>query len=308
MSLLSVPLNVHVITALEEGASSLGDLRGAVGLPPPTTMRGHLRTLTELGILERSRSGAFPGVVSYALTRSGEDLLRLAYIVQAWLNLAPGQTLILGTLSAKSATKALVEGWSSTLIRALAARPLTLTALDCLIGNLNYPSLERRLSAMRMVGQIEPIATHGRGTPYTVTPWLRQAVAAIAAASRWEGTHTPDSSMVGRIDVEAMFLLAIPLVRLSSDVTGSCRLAVELGADRQLAGVMVGFANGEPVSYVADLSGSAVSGAVGTLAGWLDALLDARTTGLEVSGDCRLARAIIDGLHEGLCGRDLQVH
>ena len=67
MSLLSLPLHVHVLRALEEEPLALIDLRRAVGSPPQTTMRGHLRSLTEAGILERRRESDFPGSVDYEL-------------------------------------------------------------------------------------------------------------------------------------------------------------------------------------------------------------------------------------------------
>ena len=58
---------------------------------------------------------------------------------------APEGPLALGSSTAKSAIKALVEGWGTNMIRALAARPLSLTELNGLISGLSYPSLERRL-------------------------------------------------------------------------------------------------------------------------------------------------------------------
>ena len=41
------------------------------------------------------------------------------------------------------------------MMRALAARPLSLTELDSLISDLSYPALERRLSSMRIAGLVE---------------------------------------------------------------------------------------------------------------------------------------------------------
>ncbi len=40
------------------------------------------------------------------------------------------------------------------MLRALAAGSLSLTELDRLIGALSYPSLERRLVAMRLAGLV----------------------------------------------------------------------------------------------------------------------------------------------------------
>ena len=49
LSLLSAPLNVHLLRALEEGPLALIDLRRAVGSPPQSTMRVYSRTLVEIG-------------------------------------------------------------------------------------------------------------------------------------------------------------------------------------------------------------------------------------------------------------------
>ena len=38
----------------------------------------------------------------------------------------------------------------------------------------------------------------------------------------------PEPPLIGRLDVEAAFLLAIPLIDLPSGLTGVCRLSVEI--------------------------------------------------------------------------------
>lgn len=303
LSLLSVPLNVHVLKALEE-PRSLVDLRRAVGSPPQTTMRVHLGNLTELGVLERRRQAAFPGTVDYELARPGDELLAVADVLQAWLNGSPEGPLSLGSVAAKSAIKALVDGWTSTMVRALAARPLSLTDLNRLISGLNYPSLERRLSALRHTGLVEACHGQGRGTPYTVTDWLRRAVAPLTAAAHWERRHRPpEASPISRIDIEATFLLAIPLLSLPSDLSGSCRLAVEVQnghRELDLAGALVEVREGSIASCVSRLQGEAEAWASGSASTWLRAVIEEDTDPLEIGGDCSLATALTEGLHGAL--------
>lgn len=305
LSLLSVPLNVEVLRALEEEPKPLIDLRRAVGSPPQTTMRGQLRTLTEIGVLARSQEAGFPGSVGYQLGRPGRELLAVAGVVEAWLGNAPDGPIALGTLAAKSSIKAMVDGWSSTIVRALAARPLSLTDLNRLISSLNYPSIERRLAALRLAGQIEASPGSGRGTPYAVTPWLRRAIAPIVAASSWERQHVSSlAAPVGRLDVEAGLLLPVPLLNLSEELSGSCRLAVEIangGGERRLAGVMVGVEEGRISSCSSRLEGNHASAwASGSTLAWLRAVIHGDTDLLEVGGDGRLAMAILDGVHDAL--------
>jgi len=201
LSLLAVPLNVHVLTTLAEEPRSLYDLRRAAGSPPQTTMRGHLRKLMKIGVLKHWQSPEFSGSVEYELGEAGRDLLAVADLSQHWLNRAPEEPVPLGTSAAKSALKALVDGWSSGIVRVLAARPLSLTDLNKLISGLNYPSLERRLGALRFTNLIEAAPSEGRGTPYRATGWLRQAMAPLAAATRWERRHWADETVpISRID------------------------------------------------------------------------------------------------------------
>jgi DNA-binding HxlR family transcriptional regulator len=304
LNLLSVPLNVHVLKALEEEPRSLIDLRRAVGSPPQTTMRSHLRALTGFGILERRRQSEFPGSVDYELARPGRDLLIVAEVLQAWLVDSPQGPLSLGGVAAKSSVKALVEGWSSAIVRALAARPLSLTDLNRLISGLNYPSLERRLAAMRLAGQIEAKPGKTRATPYTVSAWLRNSVAPLAAAARWERQHLPeDTTPIARIDIESAFLLAVPLVSLSTEASGICRLAVEVrngGREPALAGVLVGVEEGRVVSCVSKLEGQADAWISGNVSSWIRAVIEQEISGLEVGGEHDLGWRILEGLHSAL--------
>jgi DNA-binding HxlR family transcriptional regulator len=304
LSLLSVPLNVKVLQALKEEPKALSDLRCAAGAPPQTTMRLNLRTLTDLGILERRRLSRFPGSVEFGLTHAGRDLLEVARVLEAWLGKSPEGPLPLGSPSVKNAIEAFVEGWSSAIVRALAARPLSLTEISKLISGLSYPSLERRLTAMRLAGQIQARPDGGRGTPYVVTPWLRLAMGPIAAAIRWERAHArAQAPPVTKLDIEAAFLLALPFLRLPEHLTGTCRLAVALGSaagETRLAGVVIEVEEGKVVSGVSRLEGKASGWAAGSLAAWLRVIIEGEADQLEMGGDCDLALALLDGLHATL--------
>jgi DNA-binding HxlR family transcriptional regulator len=269
-------------------------------------MRGHLRVLTEAGILERRRQNEFPGSVEYELGRPGRDLLVVAKVLASWLASSPEGELELGSPAAKSAIRALVEGWSSGVVRALAARPLSLTELSSIITGLSYPSLERRLAAMRLAGQIERCPGAGRGTPYVVTDWLRRAMAPLVAAARWERRHLPDETApIAKIDVESAFLLTVPMIDLPSDQSGVCRLAVEShngNGESRLAGVMVTVEEGRIAACVSRLEGEAGACAAGSVASWLRAVIEHDSGNLELGGDCGLARGLLDGLHGTLFG------
>lgn len=296
LSLLSTPLNAHVLAALEEGSLPLIDLRQAVGSPPQTTIRSHLRVLENVGVLERHRERGFPGSIDYELATGGRELLAVADVARDWLAAAPGGPVQLGTIAAKSAITALVDGWSSTIVRALATRPLSQTELNRFIQGLNYPSLGRRLGAMRLAGQIEARHDGTRGTPYAVTDWLRRSIGPLLAGARWERDGTVgEVRAIDRLDVESVFLLIVPLLDVSTEVSGTCRLVVEIEGD-QPAGVTLRVEHGRVVSCAARLREETDGWAIGSVDGWIRALVDHDPEAIELSGDRDLATALLAGL------------
>jgi DNA-binding HxlR family transcriptional regulator len=299
LSLLAAPLNVHLLQALEDGPLPLIDLRRAVGSPPQSTMRVYSRTLVEIGTLERQRQAAFPGTVEYASTESGRALLEIGQILERWLQEAPVGPISLGTTASKSATKALVEGWSTNIIRALAAKPLSLTDLNRLIPRISYPSLERRLGALRLADLVEPYPGEGRGTPYRATPWLRRAIVPLAAGAWWERRYLADPPQLGRRDVEAAFLLAIPLIELPPEVNGKCRLAVEVqgGSSPVFAGVLICVEEGKVISCSSRLEGEAEGWASGSASSWMRRM-NGQEADLEIGGDADLVREIVDAIRK----------
>jgi len=290
LSLLSTPLSAQVLEALREGPTSLVDLRRATGSPPATTMRGHMRRLVEIGALERTREPGFPGATTYGLTRSGEELVAVGDELRAWLADAPTGPIETGTPAARSSVKALIDAWSTGIVRVLAARPVSLTELSGLITSTSYPSLERRLSAMRLCGQVRRLEGEAsKGTPYAATPRLRRAVVPLVAAVRWERRHLRPFPQVRRTDVEAAFLLVASLLADVGDLSGSCRFAVELdrnggAAPAKTAGVVLTVSDGRVTSCVTRLGEPADAWASGSVGAWLDVASRGSLVELEIGG------------------------
>lgn len=304
LSKFAVPLNVHVLEALGEEPTALADLRRAIGHPPVTTMRSYLQQLTKLGAIECHREGGFPGAVSYALTPSGQKLLAVGEVLKSWLQSAPDGPIELGGIASKSVIKALLDGYEANVVRALAARPLALTELSRVIPSVSYPTLERRLTAMRQVGLVEPCPErNGRVAPYRVTRWLRLALAPMTAAVGWERRcDSQEAPAMTRIDVEAAFLLAVPLLALPPDATGVCQLAVELGRGREptSAGVTIAVEGGRVRSCVSRLEGRPDAWATGSVLDWFRWLRQRGDHQMEIGGDSSLAQAFADGFRQAL--------
>ncbi len=306
LGLLSVPLNSLVLRALADGPLRLASLRAELGGPAQSTLRGNLTKLVEIGALARCH-GARPSILAYELTPFGRDLLLVAGAAEAWLGLAPEGPVALDSAQAKVALKALVGGWASTIIRALAARPLTLTELDKLIDNFTYPTLERRLSAMRLAGQVELGANDdGKGRYYTIGPWLRKAIGPLSVAARCERRHMPNvTAPIGRIDVESAFLLVAPTIELDAGTSGTCQVAVEAGhgdSGRPWAGVQLEIEKGLVTSCVARIEARPENWVLGPAVGWLDAVIGRDPERLHFGGEAELGREIVHGLHVALFG------
>jgi len=306
LSLIAAPLSIPILRAHLEGPLRLPDLRERIGGAAQTTLRGQVGNLRGIGALERQVRSGMPYTVENELTDVGRGVLAVAEIVEAWLLRAPQGPIPLGSESAKGAIRALVGGWGSTVLRALAARPLSLTELSSVINDHSYPALERRLSAMRAARQLEPRPNGDRGAkPYGVTEWTRQAVAPLVAAGRCECQYLAATTVpLTRIDIEAGFLLSLPLVDLDVTRSGSCLLAVDTGraeSTDRLAGVQVEVEQGAIAACNSRFESDPKTWALGSVCAWVDAILEGRSDRLRIGGDrTKLAEELIRRLHASL--------
>lgn len=298
LSVLSVPLNLQVLQALSGRPMRLAELRKATGLPAQTTLRGHLANLSDIGLLTKRPTDHVPYAVENTLTGMGEEMLFVAGRLEAWLLQAPDGPIALESGAAKGAVKALIDGWGSRMLGALAKRPMSLTELDREIAELSYPALERRLSSMRIAGLVEACEGRGAGTPYGVTEWTRRGVAPLVAAGHCERVHmSRDTTPLSAVDIEAALLLALPLVRLRETVSGECQIEVRAtpGLVAEPTGVRVALDRGEVVSCVSGLDATAPIRISGSAMDWFDAIKDDEPGRLDLDPG-ELPGALVSGL------------
>lgn len=304
------PLNAKVLRAHAEGPCRLVELQERIGRTAQTTVRAAVSNLDQIGALQKQSVGESSYAVATRLTAAGAEMLFVADVVEEWLTLCPQGAIDPASDRAREAVKALAGGWSSTLMRALANRSFTLTELAAVIPEVSYPALERRIASMRAHGQIEPVQKKGRGTPYVVTDWLRQAIAPLAAAGRWERRHLGDGSPpITEVEVEAAFLLTLPLAPLPPSAQGFCVLAAQTDPvepdirDRRLAGVNVEVSAGKVTSSVAEIGGEPSTWAVGTPDTWFEMVIEGHLGDLRIGGGHpQLALDLVAGLHFALFG------
>jgi DNA-binding HxlR family transcriptional regulator len=308
LSVFENPLNTRILRAHADGPHRLAELQEKIGWSAQTTVRVAVSNLCEIGALTKQTVNSSPHAVATDLSPAGDEMLFVADVIEAWLALAPDGPIAPDGEEAKVAIKALAGGWSSTLMRALANHPFTLTELAGLIPEISYPALERRVSWMRATSQIEPVDKEGRGTPYVVTDWLRQAIGPLCAAGRCERRHmAAESGPITDVEVEASFLLATPIAPLDENTSGICMLAaqtdpVEPREDSlALAGVTVEVERGRVLSCAPEVGAKPPTWAVGTPDAWLDVVIDGRIDDLRIGGaDPQLALNLGGGIHHAL--------
>jgi DNA-binding HxlR family transcriptional regulator len=294
-----------ILRALAQQPMRLAELRRATGLPAQTTLRGHLTSLGEIGVVCKRPTTQMPYAVENELTRMGREMLEVADRLESWLRLAPDGPISLETGGARGIVKAFVDGWGSTMMRSLAGRPMSLTELDRRIVELSYPALERRLSSMKMAALVEPRPGPGGGTPYALTDWARRGVAPLVAAVHCERRYLRKrAAPVTQLDIEAAFMLATPLVGLASDASGSCLLEVEAEPDRsrEQVEVQVAVEAGRVVACDSELLASASASASGSAARWFSAINDGTAEQLSFGGARQLSEGLVIGLHVALRG------
>lgn len=302
LSLLANSIDVAILHALAAGPKSQAELRRRVGSPAQTTLRSRLRKLTAAGAVESRRMDRFPGPIEHELTRAGAELTEVAEVLERWLTRSPSGPLELASRSGSAAVKALIEGWTTTMLRALAGRSLSLTELDRAVPEINYPAVERRLTALRQARLVAALQPGGRGARYVVTDWGRRAIAPIVAAAGWELRHLKEVPTVAEDDILTGLLMIVPLSRLPARLRGACRLGVgSADACEELTPIALTVER-ELVASCPEADGNAAAWAIGSSTAWLGALGRGDVGQIEIGGDSRLANSLIDGLHRALFG------
>jgi DNA-binding HxlR family transcriptional regulator len=236
---------------------------------------------------------------------AGVELVFVASTLERWLRNRPEGPTRLGEEEAGQALISLVGGWATTVLHALAGEPKTQAEVRAAVSpSISDEVLEERLLAMEASGQVEAFEWEDGETRLELTQWQREAISPLCAAARLEGNHPiDDTAPPDRLDIEAGFQLALPLLELDERLSGSCLLAIQVPSrGRELAGVTVQVEGGRVVSWTTRLDRDADASAIGTAEDWLDAVVVAERDGVKVEGKRRLAHALLEGLYERLFG------
>jgi DNA-binding HxlR family transcriptional regulator len=303
LALLAIPRNGAILRQLSNGPRSLTELQRDDEVVPRTTQRKFLKGLEGDGLLTRRGRETSPGLVEHLLTDAGVDLLVVIAALEGWLGQRPKGSLSFESTAGGSAIKSLSDSWHATLLQTMAPGPISLGGLANEIRTVSYPSVARRLSAMRITGQVEACPGVAGTTPYAVTEWMQRSVVPLAAAVRWEQLHPSEApTSMDRPEIEASFLLALPLLLIKSSLDGACRLDVEMDGAEAPAGASALIARGQVVSCALERDGRDDAWAIGAKPAWAAAMTSKPLGGLKLGGDRPLAKGLLSGLQLLLFG------
>ncbi|MGB7587456.1 MAG: hypothetical protein WBM00_01980 [Solirubrobacterales bacterium] len=233
----------------------------------------------------------------------GAQALYVAFNLERWLRNCPEGPLRIGPTGG-DATATLVCAWSATVTHALAWEPRTLAELHRAVEILSLATLQEYLEAMIRTGLAVALPDSDGETRYAATEWLREGLSPLAASARFERIHSEEGTAPpDKLDVEALFQLALPLLKLPAGLSGSCRLGVQIpGGPPLLAGATAQVGGGRVASSSPQLDEDPHTWVTGGTLDWLDALVDPTDHRLKAAGDLSLVHALLYGLHERLFG------
>jgi DNA-binding HxlR family transcriptional regulator len=189
------------------------------------------------------------------------------------------------------------DKWTLLIIRDLAAGPRRFVELQRVLPGISTEQLRSRLNRMVADGMLT--RQRYREVPprvdYELTERARELMPILGELARWGyawawGTPRPSEC----VDIGAIFRLAPGLVRPSTALHGTVEFTVKDGADELVYQLTAGDGHVVIEERPAERADARVSGAAKA---WVKAFSpDGDRSGLEMSGDRRLASEMLDGL------------
>lgn len=299
LRMLSDPLNVQILEAM---AGEPSDPLRAAELLDTVQEAAAAEDGDDLEAAEQEGEELDPDDIhtKHAITSAGLQTLAVRKLLESWLARHPEGALPADGEAAQETVEALAEGWGSALLHPLVERPRTARELRDAAGGRSE-QLDASLASMLRHGLLE--RPGGEAEPYAVSDWLREASGAVFLAVHVERLQQTTPVRVKPPDIDALFQLALPLLRLPGEGPGACRLEVPMrGA---VAGATAHIAEGGAVTCEPLGEDDVEVRAAGSLDEWFRAVVDGAVERLRMEGDVRLPAAIAMAMHERLIAREL---
>ena len=190
------------------------------------------------------------------------------------------------------------DKWTLLIVRDLAPGPRRFVELQRVLPGISTEQLRSRLN--RMVADGLLTRQRYREVPprvdYELTPRSRELLPVLGALARWGLDWAWTAPREGEaIDIGAILRVAPGLVAAPNGVAGTAELTV-VQPDGVRCQYAISVSRGGATIAEAPAPDAAARIA-GSEAGWIDALGPATDrTGLEITGDARLATIVLDGL------------
>jgi hypothetical protein len=305
---LASPMERSILLAMLAEAATGADFMDEVDVPDPEDPVP-LEIIADPYLVEPADPDADPNApigwdTKLRPSQAGKDLLFVGSVLERWLRDCPEGPIELGP-QAGPALSALLGGWSSTVIHALAGEPSTVAQITEAIGILDYDVVDERIREMLGAGLVGTLGEDTEGARFGATDWLRTAIAPLAAGARQELCHPlEDTAPIAALDVQAAFLLTLPLIELPEDLAGACSLVVDLeeGVRGSPTGVTVEVDEGRVVSCDVRLEEWVDAWATASAGDWLEAVIEGDVAGIRGGGDRHVSGALLEALHETLFG------
>jgi DNA-binding HxlR family transcriptional regulator len=292
-----------ILMALGEGSLRTMELTDRVAGYSPRTVYRYATRLAESGLIDRDEEqGVVPSKVVHRLSDPrGRELYELLHTyASAEMNPLPNGQIG----GAEWATLALVaEMWEAGMIGQLNLGPKSLTELARGEHGLSFHQVSRRANLFAANGLIQEISEGARHRRYALTEKTRRVMGLVAGVGRWRRHVVPKgSSGLSAQETANLMRAALPLVALPDHAGKRFELRIApLGADGTAAEPVWGdvATDGSVANQLAALE--RVDGAArGTVAAWVDSVLDGPNGGLEVKGDGALIEDCLRTLHASL--------
>lgn len=303
---LASPMDRKILLTILAEAATGAEVIDEAEVPDPDDPVP-LEIIADPYLVEPADPNVDPNAIEWDTTlrpsEAGRDLLFVGDTLERWLDECPEGPLALGP-DAAPALSALLGGWSSTVIHALAAEPMTLSEVTEAIGILDEDTIDDQIEEMKEASLLVPLGPEDEEEDrFVATEWLRTAIAPLAAGARQELRHPlEDTAPIAALDVQAAFLLTLPMVELPDGLSGTCSLAVDLdeGVAGSPTGATVRIEGGRLASCEVCLDEGADAWASAPAPAWLSAVIEGDTAGIRAGGDSRLAGTLLHGLHQRL--------
>jgi DNA-binding HxlR family transcriptional regulator len=311
--LLRDPTNRAVVGLLAESETPLDvpDIQSRV-LPdvPGRFLRDRLRSLADLGIVERATStGASAGGAVWRLSAAGRDLHRIHAVITRIVVRAGAPKIAQSTPRRERAVEAALDALADpALLRVLdrlaaADAPLDPADLEEQCRPVTRRTLYRRLRILQDEGVVARLVTHEvpRRTHYALQDRWRPIAGVLLLANWWELRHGPQHE--SSFALSPLLHLVAPITRTAKDTAGTVRWIVgapDAPYDRVTTLCEGGQLRMNGGEHALDHPRAVDAEIVATGTHWAAALVTDDRTHLTISGDATLADAAITSARSAL--------